>query len=47
MLSSNPFDDEQGSFFALINDEDSTRCGLRSPPCQTDGPWLWETLPVA
>jgi uncharacterized protein YbdZ (MbtH family) len=39
-MSANPFDDEDGAFFVLVNDEGNTACGRSSPTFQPAGGWF-------
>jgi hypothetical protein len=38
-MSTNPFDDDNGTFFVLLNDEDQHSCGRRSSTSPPAGGW--------
>jgi uncharacterized protein YbdZ (MbtH family) len=39
-MSNNPFDDDNGSFFVLVNDEDQQACGRSSLIYRPVGGWF-------
>ena len=39
-MDTNPFDDDESSYYALVNYKEHTACGRASPKCQLPGGWF-------